>query len=116
MSKNPDTRPCGPLVIALHCSGASGHQWRHLTGALGGPFAVVAPNLIGTAARGHWSGDRPFTLSEEAAHVVDVIDRHAGPVHLVGHSYGVASRCAPRASGRPASPACRCTSRPCSMC
>ena len=50
--------------------------------------AVVAPNLIGTSARGHWSGDRPFTLSEEAAHVVDLIDRHAGPVHLVGHSYG----------------------------
>jgi pimeloyl-ACP methyl ester carboxylesterase len=88
MSNNLDTRPSCPLVIALHCSGASGSQWRHLAGALGERFTVVAPDLFGSAARGHWKGERAFTLSEEAAHAVDTIDAHDGPAHLVGHSFG----------------------------
>jgi pimeloyl-ACP methyl ester carboxylesterase len=85
-----------PAVIALHCSGASGSQWRQLDSDLGYRFALVAPDLIGSGETSRWSGDRAFTLSDEAAVVVKIIDAQKGPVHLVGHSYGscVALRCA----------------------
>jgi pimeloyl-ACP methyl ester carboxylesterase len=75
-------------VIALHCSGASGKQWRHLSQALAGRFDVMAPDLIGCGDNGHWCGEGPFRLSDEAAAVVDIIDSCDAPVHLVGHSYG----------------------------
>ena len=45
-----------PTVIALHGSGSSSHQWRHLVQKLGRRFSVVAPDLTGTAWVGHWTG------------------------------------------------------------
>ena len=77
-----------PTVIALHCSGSSGAQWRSLEEQLGHRFAVIAPDLIGCGSSGHWEGERPFSLSEEAALAVSIIDELKRPVHLVGHSYG----------------------------
>jgi pimeloyl-ACP methyl ester carboxylesterase len=35
-----------------------------------------------------WGGAHAFTLADEAARTVEIIDRHRGKVHLVGHSYG----------------------------
>ena len=75
-------------VVALHCSGAGGYEWRRLTQALGQRFKVIAPDLIGCGTAGHWSGAHAFTASDEAARIVDIIDAAAAPVHLVGHSYG----------------------------
>jgi pimeloyl-ACP methyl ester carboxylesterase len=75
-------------VIALHCSGSSGRQWRHLSPALRQSVRVVAPDLIGCGTTPHWSGGPRFRLADEAAPVVAAIDKLAGPVHLVGHSYG----------------------------
>ena len=80
-----ETRPC---VIALHCSGGTGRQWRHLAQALGGHFDLIAPDLIGCGRRPHWSGPRRFWLTDEARAVVAMIDALGAPVHLVGHSYG----------------------------
>ncbi len=81
-------RPGAPLVIALHCSGGNGRQWRKLQQLLPEGAALVAPDLIGTATRGHWSGEHAFRLADEAAPIIAMIDRHPGPVHLAGHSYG----------------------------
>jgi pimeloyl-ACP methyl ester carboxylesterase len=83
-------------VVALHCSGAGGVQWRQLGRDLGRRFSLVAPDLIGTGSTGPWSGERSLTLSDEAASIVDLMDAVRRPVHLVGHSYGasVALRCA----------------------
>jgi pimeloyl-ACP methyl ester carboxylesterase len=85
-----------PTVIALHCSGAGGLQWRQLGRDLGRNFSLVAPDLFGTGGAGHWHGERPFTLLEEAASILKIMDAVKRPVHLVGHSYGagVALRCA----------------------
>jgi pimeloyl-ACP methyl ester carboxylesterase len=84
----PGRRHHKPAVIALHCSGGAGRQWRALTAELGADFTVISPDLIGSGATGHWHGHRPFRLADEAAVAVDIVDGFDGPVHLVGHSYG----------------------------
>jgi pimeloyl-ACP methyl ester carboxylesterase len=75
-------------VIALHCSGSGAAQWRKLGEALGSRHAFVAPEHYGCESTGPWSGERAFTLADEAARTVDIIDASRGKVHLVGHSYG----------------------------
>jgi pimeloyl-ACP methyl ester carboxylesterase len=77
-----------PPVMALHCSGSTGRQWEGLVDLLGDGSRVLTPDLIGTAARGHWGGERAFSLADEAAPILREIDALARPVHLVGHSYG----------------------------
>ena len=77
-----------PTVIALHCSGATKSEWRQLQRDLGDRFTLIAPDLIGSGGTAHWTGSQPFKLSDEAAHVVSIIDAAQRPVHLVGHSYG----------------------------
>jgi pimeloyl-ACP methyl ester carboxylesterase len=75
-------------VIALHCSGADGGQWRKLPAVLGPRYEVFSPSFIGCADIGPWTGERAFTLADEARAVIGLIDALATPVHLVGHSYG----------------------------
>jgi pimeloyl-ACP methyl ester carboxylesterase len=75
-------------VIALHCSGADGGQWRRLGEALGPRYELFAPSFYGCGLAGHWPGERAFSLAAEADPIVAIIDRLDGPVHLVGHSYG----------------------------
>jgi pimeloyl-ACP methyl ester carboxylesterase len=94
-----------PTVIALHCSGATGAEWRQLEWDLGNRFTLIALDLIGTGETPHWAGTDAFRLSDEAARVVQIIDAADGPVHLVGHSYGgaVALRAAIERSSKVAS-------------
>ena len=75
-------------VIALHCSGSSGRQWNKLALALGDHCRLIAPDLIGGAAVAQWRAGTRFRLADETAPIVDIVDAHDGPVHLVGHSYG----------------------------
>jgi pimeloyl-ACP methyl ester carboxylesterase len=77
----------GP-VIALHCSGAGAGQWRQLGDALGPRNRLIAPEHYGCDGAGPWSGEHAFTLADEAQTTLDIIDRSAPKVHLVGHSYG----------------------------
>lgn len=77
-----------PDVIALHCSGASGAQWRRLAATLGSDYRVHAPDFFGSGDAGPWQGERAFTLAEEAAPIIDLLDGIDRPVFLVGHSYG----------------------------
>src|SRR5215211_2123508 len=59
----------GPQAdIAIHCSGSSASKWRPLTCKLGDNFAGSTPDLIGHGSMGDWTGERAFTLSDEAAH------------------------------------------------
>lgn len=75
-------------VIALHCSGADGGEWRHLGPAVGPRFRVLAPDLIGSGDKGHWHGEHGFSLQAEANSILALVDRLPRPVHLIGHSYG----------------------------
>jgi pimeloyl-ACP methyl ester carboxylesterase len=74
-------------VIAFHCSGGTGRQWRSLVAALA-PRTVTAPDLFGTRARGHWTGREGFQLMDEAQPILNTLHPTSGKVHLVGHSYG----------------------------
>lgn len=75
-------------VIALHCSGGSASQWGYLAEALGGRYEVLAPEHYGCESTGPWTGDHAFTLADEAAQAIALIDRIDDKAHLVGHSYG----------------------------
>jgi pimeloyl-ACP methyl ester carboxylesterase len=75
-------------VIALHCSGAGANQWRALDELLDGRYALIAPEHYGCDSVGPWSGERAFTLADEAARTVEIIDQQHSKIHLVGHSYG----------------------------
>lgn len=77
-----------PTVVALHCSGANGSQWRQLGQDLGHGFSLIAPNLLGPGDGADRFAGRAFRLTDEAAQVVRIIDLAKRPVHLVGHSYG----------------------------
>ena len=74
-------------VIALHCSLGSGRQWAKLTEAFGARYRVISPDIAGYGDISR-SFDLPLTLADEVAFLLDRIDAGAGPVHLVGHSYG----------------------------
>lgn len=76
------------LVIALHCSGAGASQWRRLADVLGEGYELLAPEHYGCESTGPWSGEHPFTLADEAARTIALIDATDRKVHLVGHSYG----------------------------
>ena len=75
-------------VIALHCSGAGAGQWRQLGEALDSHYDLIAPEHYGCESVGPWVGAHAFTLADEAAVTVEIIDRADSKVHLVGHSYG----------------------------
>jgi pimeloyl-ACP methyl ester carboxylesterase len=76
------------LVVALHCSGAGANQWRRLGAELGGDCELVAPEHYGCENIGAWTGEHAFTLANEAARTIALIDSCDRKVHLVGHSYG----------------------------
>jgi pimeloyl-ACP methyl ester carboxylesterase len=82
------TAPAPRTIIALHCSGADGKEWRPLTETLGQRFTVLTPEHFGCENVGHWPGQRAFTIDDEAERTLALIDATEGGVHLVGHSYG----------------------------
>jgi pimeloyl-ACP methyl ester carboxylesterase len=63
-------------------------QWRQLRNALGPAYKLFAPEHYGCEQTGPWCGRHAFTLADEAARTIDLIDKSDGTVHLVGHSYG----------------------------
>jgi pimeloyl-ACP methyl ester carboxylesterase len=79
-----------PQVIALHCSGGNAAQWQSLKSVLASRASVWCPHFIGSTWAGHWGGSHAFSLADEAASIVSMIDALGRPVHLVGHSYGAA--------------------------
>jgi len=74
-------------VVCLHCSGSSGRQWQTYP-TLWPAAQVIAPDLLGSGAQGHWLGEHNVQLADEVAALEPVLDRVGAPMHLVGHSYG----------------------------
>jgi pimeloyl-ACP methyl ester carboxylesterase len=84
----PPQRARRTRVIALHCSGAGAGQWRSLRETLGSGYEVLAPEHYGCESTGPWTGRHAFTLADEAARAIELIDMSDERVHLAGHSYG----------------------------
>ena len=87
LQHSPTTTDPAP-VIALHCSGAGAAQWRQLGAVLDSRYDLITPEHYGCDSVGPWSGEHAFTLADEAARTIGIIDRSDRKVHLVGHSYG----------------------------
>ena len=83
---SPEERPPG-CVIALHCSLGSGRQWARLAEQLGSHYRVIAPDISGYGSQ-HRDRDWPNSLAQEVGWLRDSLTEAAGPIHLVGHSYG----------------------------
>ncbi|MBX3637178.1 MAG: alpha/beta hydrolase [Rubrivivax sp.] len=87
----PTAAPSGAdgrqTVVLLHSSGASSRQWDALAASLRPTCEVRAVDLHGHGRQAAWSHDRPMSVDDEAALVLRLIEG-AGPVHLIGHSYG----------------------------
>lgn len=84
--KAGETRP-RETVVLLHSSAGSARQWSALIEQLGPNYDVRVLDFYGHGTRPAWNGTQPLTLADDAA-LVEPILREAGPVHLVGHSYG----------------------------
>lgn len=80
--------PMRAPVIALHCSGAGAGAWKPLGDALGPAFDLLAPEHFGCDSAGPWTGEHAFTLADEAARSITLIDHTSAKAHLIGHSYG----------------------------
>lgn len=76
-----------PTVVCLHSSGSSASQWKRLMEAQQGAYRFVAVDFFGHG-RTPRDSSAPYTLQREADGVWQALASIAGPVHLVGHSYG----------------------------
>jgi pimeloyl-ACP methyl ester carboxylesterase len=78
----------GPTIVCLHSSTGSHGQWRGLVDALSPRWRVLTPDLHGHGASPAWPAGAADTLHVDADAVARLAG--AGPLHLVGHSYGAA--------------------------
>lgn len=78
----------GEAVLSIHCSTASGGEWRALCQALAPDYWTIMPDQWGCGKSDPWSGRGAFDLGSEAGPIIAICEEIDHPVHLVGHSYG----------------------------
>lgn len=83
----------GPILLALHGTGASTHSWRDLAPALSAHFTVIAVDLPG-----HGFTERPamsrMTLPGMSTALAELLDGEGWvPSVVIGHSAGAAIAC-----------------------
>ena len=87
-------------IVALHCSLGSGQQWDQLIEACGDRYHAIAPDILGYGENPPYLAPAPSGLDVEAEHISGKLEMLAGPLHLVGHSYGGAVAFKLATSGR----------------
>lgn len=76
----------GPQVLAVHGMTGHGARWAHLAENHLADVRVLAPDLIG---HGQSPWTPPWDIAAQVAGLKSVLDANAaGPVVVVGHSYG----------------------------
>lgn len=79
----------GRAVVLLHAGVSSNRQWLSVEEQLPGPFRWIVPDLLGFGETPAWIGPEPLSHDHNAGLVAAIIAAEAaGPVDLVGHSYG----------------------------
>ena len=82
-----DTGQGEPLLL-VHAANNHGGQWDAVREALGDGYRYLLPDLYDSGMTASWPFDRDLSFDDEADIVLAVMKAAAGPVHLVGHSYG----------------------------
>ena len=80
----------GTPVVLLHSSASSGAQWKDTIDELRARHRVITPDLPGYGGSEADETRQGNSLDTDAQAIVELIDRCAEPVHLVGHSFGAA--------------------------
>lgn len=83
----------GDTVVLVHSSVSGNRQWRRLAQDLQPHYRVLALNLFGYGATSAWSGPARQTIDDQARLVSHLVQGLAGPVRLVGHSFGGSVAC-----------------------
>lgn len=78
----------GDPVVLIHSSVSGNRQWKRLTQVLQDRFRILAPNLYGYGETTAWQEDGTQTLADHVALISALCDTVAGPIRLVGHSFG----------------------------
>jgi pimeloyl-ACP methyl ester carboxylesterase len=79
----------GPAtVVCFHSNASHSGQWRGLMDRLSDRFRVIAIDSYGSGKSPEWPSAERIALADEVALAQPVLDALAGPVYLVGHSYG----------------------------
>ena len=84
-------RGTGDPVVLVHSSGMSSRQWRRLEAELSTTHRVASPDLLGYGESSPFPDTERFHFALDQLALERLVDRlasEAGPVHLVGHSYG----------------------------
>jgi len=86
----------GTPVVALHCSGLSGLQWRRIGEACSEHHQVLAPDFLGYGGSPPSPNGLDFRYTEDLEQILAFLDGLATPYLLLGHSYGgfIALKCA----------------------
>lgn len=86
-----DTPPeSAGTVICLHSGGFTSRQWKRLAAVLASTHRVLTPDLLGYGPdpSERWPAGQPFERAQDLAALSTLLASVAGPLHLVGHSYG----------------------------
>jgi hypothetical protein len=98
-------------VIALQRSGFGAGQLREPGETLGAGYELVAPEHYGCEGDGPWTGTHAFTLADEAARTVALIDAADRKVQLAIPT-AVALPCIRPSCGRPGAEGHGCCANP----
>jgi pimeloyl-ACP methyl ester carboxylesterase len=78
----------GPTVVLVPGSCSTGAAWRPVVAQWENGFRCVTTSLLGYGGTAERRTAQNADISLEAEMLESVIQRAAGPVHLVGHSFG----------------------------
>jgi pimeloyl-ACP methyl ester carboxylesterase len=78
----------GPTIVLVPGSCSTGAAWRPVIADLNGQFRCVTTSLLGYGGTEERRTASDPSICHEAEALESVIRKAAGPVHLVGHSFG----------------------------
>jgi pimeloyl-ACP methyl ester carboxylesterase len=78
----------GPTIVLVPGSCSTGAAWRPVIADLNRQFRCVTTSLLGYGGTDERRTASDPSISHEAEALESVIRKAAGPVHLVGHSFG----------------------------
>lgn len=76
----------GTPVVMLHSGGMSSRQWARLAARLAPRYRALALDFLGVGQSP--AAGPAFSVADDLAEVLALVDAQSEPVHLVGHSYG----------------------------